>query len=242
MAFFEKWYKPRFQTGRAAEITAYLLEHPEITSFVILDDENFDWKSYHLSEYWVKSSYYQHGLTAQHADKAIQILQAKQPWKKPYEHFYPSKDKEIITMSTVQTTPSQTILATPNAGWSSLLLNGYRGRLSYLDNIPMMLMDLILEYTKKQSACCTFDCEGYSFTLVLADQEVNIIEHKEKTPEFFPCENHPDMFCKQILFDIEQNLPAWVNTYYYEQEEPLEYKSCMHAYLTKLQECKNKFV
>lgn len=43
---------------RAEEILNYLEDHPEIESFVILDDEDFRWAHYGLERHWVDTSYY----------------------------------------------------------------------------------------------------------------------------------------------------------------------------------------
>lgn len=83
--FLQKNYKHVFRTGRAAEVTQYLLEHPT-NSFVILDDEDWNWADYHLETHWVQPSYFDHALKPEHVKQAIHILKEVLTWEKPYEN------------------------------------------------------------------------------------------------------------------------------------------------------------
>lgn len=64
-----------FGTGRAAEVQAYLREHPT-DSFVILDDEDHDWAAYGYGCRWVRPSWFGEALTEEDVKKALEILQA----------------------------------------------------------------------------------------------------------------------------------------------------------------------
>ncbi|MBQ7364149.1 MAG: hypothetical protein IJW46_00970 [Clostridia bacterium] len=60
---------------RPEEIRQYLKAHPEVEHFVILDDFAFGWEE--LSEHLVRTHYYlDSGLSAEHRDRAIAILNA----------------------------------------------------------------------------------------------------------------------------------------------------------------------
>lgn len=59
-------------TGRGYGIRKYLNQHPEVTSFVILDDFNHDFKAQDLLDHFVLLKY---PLTKRSADKAIKVLQ-----------------------------------------------------------------------------------------------------------------------------------------------------------------------
>lgn len=75
----ETWcrqYKIVYGTGRAAEVQAYLAEHPT-KSFVILDDEDWGWKDYGYHTHWVRPSWFLDALTEAHAEQAIRILRNK---------------------------------------------------------------------------------------------------------------------------------------------------------------------
>ena len=61
---------------RGAEIAVWLHRHPEVESFVILDDDIEDIKPYYSKEH-IQTDFYGNGLTMELADKAIEILNEK---------------------------------------------------------------------------------------------------------------------------------------------------------------------
>lgn len=64
----------KFGTGRAAEIQRWLDEH-DVTNFVILDDEDWDWCDYGFDAHWIQPTWLgDGGLKREHVDKAIEIL------------------------------------------------------------------------------------------------------------------------------------------------------------------------
>lgn len=60
----------KFDATRSNEIQSWLNTH-DVQEFVILDDENISWD---LSKNHVKTSFYKNGLTEDHVEKAIKIL------------------------------------------------------------------------------------------------------------------------------------------------------------------------
>lgn len=60
-------------SDRGAEIAVWLSEHPDVESFVILDDDWADIEPYYTEEH-VQTNFYDWGLTEELADKAIEIL------------------------------------------------------------------------------------------------------------------------------------------------------------------------
>ena len=65
----------RYGTGRAAEIQKWLSEHPDVTNFVILDDEDWNWVDYGYASHWVQPTWFgDGGLKPEHVKQAIQIL------------------------------------------------------------------------------------------------------------------------------------------------------------------------
>jgi len=66
-------------TGKREEEIKYWLDnHDNIESFVILDDDHFDWEKYGYDKFWVKTSWYNGlGLNETDVNKAIQILNKK---------------------------------------------------------------------------------------------------------------------------------------------------------------------
>ena len=65
---------PLLKGQRDGEIRQWLACHSEVDSFVVLDDEHYNWKE--LEAHWVKTSYYV-GLTEQNLQQAVDILNRK---------------------------------------------------------------------------------------------------------------------------------------------------------------------
>lgn len=66
--------KCKYGTGRAAEIQKWINEY-EVESFVILDDEDWQWSEYGYENNWIQPTWFgEGGLKREHVDKAIKIL------------------------------------------------------------------------------------------------------------------------------------------------------------------------
>lgn len=63
-------------SDRGIEITEWLSRHPDVESYVILDDDIEDIEPFHPNNY-VKTEFYGYGLTMELANKAIDILNKK---------------------------------------------------------------------------------------------------------------------------------------------------------------------
>lgn len=64
----------RYGTGRAAEIQKYLNEN-EVSNFIILDDEDWQWADYGYENNWIQPTWFGNGgLKREHVDRAIEIL------------------------------------------------------------------------------------------------------------------------------------------------------------------------
>lgn len=68
--------KRTFLSDRGIEISEWLSRHPEVEQYVIIDDDIEDIKPFHPNNY-VKTDFYNWGLTEELADKAIEILNEK---------------------------------------------------------------------------------------------------------------------------------------------------------------------
>ena len=68
-------YNEEYTTDRGAEIMLWLNNHPEVTNFVILDDEISDIKMYYPNNY-VQTDFYGEALNMECAEKAISILKS----------------------------------------------------------------------------------------------------------------------------------------------------------------------
>lgn len=62
---------PVIQQKRHLEVSAWLAEHPEVTSYLCLDDDRVEGHP----NVWVREGMFQGGLLDEHVDQAISILQ-----------------------------------------------------------------------------------------------------------------------------------------------------------------------
>lgn len=66
--------KCKYGTGRAAEVQQWIDKH-DIESFVILDDEDWQWSDYGYENNWVRPTWFgDGGLKKEHVKSAIEIL------------------------------------------------------------------------------------------------------------------------------------------------------------------------
>lgn len=63
----------RYTTDRGAEIAKWLSDHPDVESFVILDDDIADIKPYYTKEH-IQTDFYKDALNMDCAKRAVQIL------------------------------------------------------------------------------------------------------------------------------------------------------------------------
>lgn len=65
--------------SRVEEVYDYMSDKDDIENFVILDDEDFNWKKRKLKPHWVKSTFYgtNGGIHEEHVKKAIRILNSR---------------------------------------------------------------------------------------------------------------------------------------------------------------------
>ena len=63
---------------RGEEILDWLVKHPDVDRYVILDDEEYDFYQIgsEITDFWIQTDYYsrQGGLQQEHVDRAIEIL------------------------------------------------------------------------------------------------------------------------------------------------------------------------
>ena len=70
---------PRLGTKRGIEIKKWLSDNPEVTDFVILDDDS-DMEEYNETNL-VQTNFYEGGLLEKHKDKIKEILHIKDKMK-----------------------------------------------------------------------------------------------------------------------------------------------------------------
>lgn len=115
------------------------------------------------------------------------------------------------------------ILSTPKNGWSNFKFDK-DARISYVDEMPMILLEEILQALESNKPfCITLDAEGYDYTILSYDNEnMEYILRKEKVSI-----NSLNFSFKEFVLccidDIENDIKEWVNFQeFLEENKPKE--------------------
>lgn len=71
---YNKEYKLEYGTGRAAEVAKFIKDN-NVDTFLILDDEDWQWSDYGLEDKWIRPTWYEDGgLKLEHIKQAKEIF------------------------------------------------------------------------------------------------------------------------------------------------------------------------
>lgn len=102
------------------------------------------------------------------------------------------------------------MLSKPYTGWTKVTIGDFKGRASYLTDIPMdCLIAFINALEYNIPASVLFDEEGSEFTLVTSVDGTYIISEREE-PKLFVINKGFLKLVRELINDIEDNLEDWV--------------------------------
>ena len=96
-------------------------------------------------------------------------------------------------------------------GWGTFKLGEFTGRLSYMEDIPVDLLQAFIDWHDKGSGCAWIDEEGTEFTLVLTPYSMYIIVERDGTELVDLSELKIEEIEKELIDDIENDFEGWVN-------------------------------
>lgn len=131
------------------------------------------------------------------------------------------------------------MLSKPKNGWSTFELGGFRGRCSYITDVPLNCLDAFICSLKYNiPASVFFDEEGSEFTLVASIDGVYVIVERG-TLELLRLDIRYLEVIKEFVNDIETNSDSWVlwDTDYYMDEDTVSKRRVMIE--SKLSELKD---
>lgn len=103
------------------------------------------------------------------------------------------------------------MISNPKRGWCDFKLGGFEGTPSYLTDVPIDLLNMLIDYRTKGHGMVWFDEEGTEFTLVLTPYSLFIIEEKDSSVLHDFSEMNIDNLEKELIDDIENDLDGWAN-------------------------------
>lgn len=108
------------------------------------------------------------------------------------------------------------MISNPKHGWCDFMLsdekdNLFVGTPSYATNVPVDLLQALLDYKTKDQGMAWFDEEGTEFTLVLNPYSIFVIaENEEGEGKLYDfSELNINNLIKELIQDIESDLIGW---------------------------------
>lgn len=104
------------------------------------------------------------------------------------------------------------ILSSPLNGWTSFELEDFHAPLSYVDDVPVLMLQFIRDCMLNKQACVTFDCEGYDFTLVFTSSyDLYAITDENEPAKLYQFQTPWQEVFENIVCDIEDCIDLWSN-------------------------------
>lgn len=101
------------------------------------------------------------------------------------------------------------MISNPKYGWCNFDLENFHGTPSYLTDVPIDLLNCIIEYIETGCSSCWFDGEGTNFTFVLTPYDVYIISESDSSKLYNFNNIESNNLIKEIINDIESNIDEW---------------------------------
>lgn len=100
------------------------------------------------------------------------------------------------------------MISNPKHGWCDFDLGTFHGRLSYLTNVPINLLDAFIQYHITGTGIAWLDEEGTWFTFVITPYSRFIIKEKDKSV-LHELSGRINNLEKELIEDIEKDLTGW---------------------------------
>ena len=119
----------------------------------------------------------------------------------------------------------------PKNGWTDILLGDFEGLGSYIQDVPVEVMEACISALKKDEPIeLHFDEEGSEFTLTASD-ETKIIAQGYYGPETYEVKLSRDALAREIRADMEKYFEDWVEwpeEYAYFEDDEAEAKQAFY--------------
>lgn len=105
------------------------------------------------------------------------------------------------------------MLDTPKYGWCHLQIGDWQDRCSYLNDVPVLLLDALTAALKRGThlAAVSLDAEGYEYIVVFDgwNNIVHIITETENAYSLNSIEARLPALAEELITDVEARLPDW---------------------------------
>lgn len=94
-------------------------------------------------------------------------------------------------------------------GWGTFKLGNFTGRISYIEDVPVDLLQAFIDWHDKGSGCAWIDEEGTEFTFVLTPYSAYVIVERGGVELIDLSELKIEEIEKELIDDIENDLTGW---------------------------------
>ena len=101
------------------------------------------------------------------------------------------------------------ILTNIKYGWCDFNLGDYRGRPSYISNLPMQILSAYEEYVKYNHCIIEFDEELTQFCLVLWEDIVVIVDNRNDKVQSVYINKSPREVLNKLVNEIINDIRTW---------------------------------
>lgn len=109
---------------------------------------------------------------------------------------------------------SGNMLSKPEYGWSNITIRDWSDRCSYIDDIPVMLLDAIYQQLCNNTIQAVgFDAEGYEYIIIFDKFYTHIITYKDNIT-YKTIEIDIETIAKELVDDIQADLELWISWSY----------------------------
>jgi len=119
----------------------------------------------------------------------------------------------------------------PRNGWTDIVLDDFEGLGSYIQDVPVEVMEASIAALKKDAPLeLHFDEEGSEFTLT-ADENTKIVAQGYYGPETYEVKRTKTELIREIFEDMEEYFTDWVEfseEYAYFEDDEAEQKQAFY--------------
>ena len=103
------------------------------------------------------------------------------------------------------------MLSTPKYGWSRITIGNWSDRCSYLDDVPILLLEGVLNlYKTNNPSAIKFDAEGYGYILIFDFYQVHIITDADDGYSLETVDILLENLTEELISDIHRDLNLWI--------------------------------
>ena len=101
------------------------------------------------------------------------------------------------------------ILTNIKFGWCDFNLGDYKGRPSYISNLPMQILNAYEEYIKYNHCIIEFDEELTQFCLVLWEDTITILDNRNGRVQSFCINENPKKVLDELISEVINDVRTW---------------------------------